>query len=218
MAPKQPLIDTDPKPTGMRRWLIPRRPPAARGVPDAWDDRRAALALERCADGFASIDERGRVIAWNPAAERILGWRGSEVIGRPLVDFAVPERLRAEYERTLATFAADGDTEFLGKPFETTARRRGGREIPVELSVSALRTAVGWCYDAWVRDAGDRPPAAIAPEDREGPSLEAARALATLERETARIARLAADLREAAQTSSGDLGAPPRRSLRWPSA
>lgn len=46
---------------------------------------------------------------------------------------------------------------------------------------------------------------AIGPDDRAGLSPEAAQALATLERETGRIARLAADLRVAAQTNSGEL-------------
>lgn len=129
MAPKRPLIDTDPRLAGLRRRLIPQRPPAPAGDADAWDDARAALALDRCADGFVSVDERGRVIAWNPACERIFGWRAADALGRRLADLAVPERLRAEYERTLAAFAAAtpscwGGRSRPGRSAEAAARSR----------------------------------------------------------------------------------------------
>ena len=51
MAPKQPLIDTDPRIAGLRRRAA-RQPPA----PAAWDEPRAALAIERSGDGLVSID------------------------------------------------------------------------------------------------------------------------------------------------------------------
>ncbi len=39
--------------------------------------------LERAADGAMLVDERGAIIYWNRAAERLLGFRAREVIGRP---------------------------------------------------------------------------------------------------------------------------------------
>ena len=35
---------------------------------------------------IVGLDLQGKVISWNPAAERIFGWRQDEVIGRPHPD------------------------------------------------------------------------------------------------------------------------------------
>jgi len=39
--------------------------------------------VARAADGAMLVDEEGKVIIWNKAAERLLGFRAQEVIGRP---------------------------------------------------------------------------------------------------------------------------------------
>lgn len=49
------------------------------------------------------LDASGNVRSWNAAAERILGWRESEVVGRPCP--AVPENQRDTYNRLFARVA-----------------------------------------------------------------------------------------------------------------
>ena len=39
--------------------------------------------LAQTADGVYALDQRQRIVFWNAAAERILGYRAEEVIGRP---------------------------------------------------------------------------------------------------------------------------------------
>jgi PAS domain S-box-containing protein len=39
--------------------------------------------LAQTADGVYAVDQRQRIVFWNAAAERILGYRAEEVIGRP---------------------------------------------------------------------------------------------------------------------------------------
>jgi len=43
-------------------------------------------ALARAGDGVFAIGPDGRVMLWNRAAERLLGWKASEVLGRPCCD------------------------------------------------------------------------------------------------------------------------------------
>jgi len=45
--------------------------------------------LARTADGVFAVGPEGRVVLWNRAAERILGWGASEVMGRPCCDVFV---------------------------------------------------------------------------------------------------------------------------------
>lgn len=46
-------------------------------------ERSVATMLQRTADGALLADERGTVVLWNKAAERLLGFRAGEVLGRP---------------------------------------------------------------------------------------------------------------------------------------
>lgn len=46
-------------------------------------NRSITTMLERTADGVMLADETGRVVLWNKAAERLLGFRATDVIGRP---------------------------------------------------------------------------------------------------------------------------------------
>ncbi|MDF0643964.1 MAG: PAS and helix-turn-helix domain-containing protein [Nitrospira sp.] len=46
-------------------------------------DRTVMMMLSRTADGAMLVNEDGKVIFWNKAAERLLGFRAQDVIGRP---------------------------------------------------------------------------------------------------------------------------------------
>ena len=41
--------------------------------------------LQRTADGALLADKQGNVVLWNGAAERLLGFRAQDVIGRPFL-------------------------------------------------------------------------------------------------------------------------------------
>jgi PAS domain S-box-containing protein/putative nucleotidyltransferase with HDIG domain len=132
----------------------------ANSVDKAEDHRRHAEALlesearirkivETAHDAFVSIDGEGRIIAWNPAAERLLGWTADEALGRDIA-IAVPARLRAEHRDALerATVA----------PFsvETVRLHRDGHEIPVEIAIAASEEADGWVFNGFLRDISER--------------------------------------------------------------
>jgi PAS domain S-box-containing protein len=46
-------------------------------------------ALARAADGAFAVDAEGRIVLWNRAAERIIGWSSREAIGRRCCDLFV---------------------------------------------------------------------------------------------------------------------------------
>jgi PAS domain S-box-containing protein len=52
-------------------------------------DRGLEQALARTADGVFAVGSEGRVVFWNRAAEKIVGWNASEVMGRPCCDVFV---------------------------------------------------------------------------------------------------------------------------------
>ncbi len=108
--------------------------------------------IDTALDAFVQMDDTGNVSDWNPQAETLFGWSRDEAIGRPLGDLIVPERHRALYERGLAGFLSSGESAILGRRFEIEAHRRDGREIKVELSVTALRRGSGYLFNGFMRD------------------------------------------------------------------
>ncbi len=96
--------------------------------------REAVLLTEVAHDAYLAVDELGRVVEWNPEAEAVFGWTRVEVLGRPLVDLAVPVRHRQAYEEYLGQLLAAGGTP-LAPRRELVALHRSGAEFPVQLTV-----------------------------------------------------------------------------------
>ena len=112
--------------------------------------------LDNAYDAFVSLDEAGRVSAWNASAERIFGWTREEALGQPLAALIIPEALREAHERGLARFLKTGETHILDQRLELSAAHRSGRAFPVELSISASRLGGGWAFHAFLRDISER--------------------------------------------------------------
>jgi PAS domain S-box-containing protein len=61
------------------------------------------------------LDAQGRVVSWNPGAERIKGYRENEIVGRDYSVFYSPEDIeRGEPQRILAIAAAEGRYDVSG--------------------------------------------------------------------------------------------------------
>ena len=84
------------------------------------------------------VDPRTRIIAWNPAAERIFGWTQDEMLGRPDVPM-VPDFKRGEHEDLVARL---GGGQILSD-FETVRRRKDGTLIDVAVAAAPVRDASG---------------------------------------------------------------------------
>jgi PAS domain S-box-containing protein len=58
-------------------------------------NQRLTFYVNRMPMGYVVWDLDFRVLEWNPAAERIFGWRAEEAIGRRAMEFLVPEEEKA---------------------------------------------------------------------------------------------------------------------------
>ncbi|MBY0579960.1 MAG: PAS domain S-box protein [Burkholderiales bacterium] len=112
-------------------------------------------------DAVLMVDGDGRLVYWNPAAERIFGYRAEEVLGRDVHQMFAPPRYLADFERGFAAFRETGTGPIVGKTQELEALHKDGSEFPVELSVSALKLherwhAVGILHDITERKRAER--------------------------------------------------------------
>jgi PAS domain S-box-containing protein len=119
-------------------------------------DASARLMLDASLDAVVGMNEEGRIVEWSPQAEGTFGWSRAEAVGQPMVTLIVPERYRARHAAGLAEFRRTGVGAILGRRIELEACTRDGREIPVELSITAAKTPAGHVFTAFVRDLSRR--------------------------------------------------------------
>ncbi len=107
-------------------------------------------------DAIVMIDPDGNVCFWNPAAERIFGYKPEEILGRNFHDLLAPKRFLDSHRKAFAQFREAGRGAAVGKTLELAAVRKGGQEFPVELSLSAVRIRGGWHAVGLARDITER--------------------------------------------------------------
>ncbi len=107
-------------------------------------------------DAIIMMDPRGAITFWNPAAESILGYSSDEAIGKNLHQFLVPERFMGAHLAAFPEFLRTGRGNAIGKTVELAARGKDGREIAVDVSLSAMCLNGEWHAIGIIRDISER--------------------------------------------------------------
>ncbi|MCX2978558.1 PAS domain S-box protein [Candidatus Marimicrobium litorale] len=105
---------------------------------------------------FIHLDQDGRVLEWNKAAEKTFGWSLEEVLGHKLSETLIPERYRDAHEKGMARYSRLGTGPVLGKPLEIEAVRSDNIEIPVSLLINSVKYENQWHYFAFVSDISEQ--------------------------------------------------------------
>lgn len=116
-------------------------------------EARHRAILDSARDGIMTIDLHGVILAVNPAAAKILGYDQTALVGNPL-DIIIPPAYRKSHNRAMNDYAAglmDG-SHLIGVTREVEALRRDGVVIPIEITVTDIRTVDERCYCALFRD------------------------------------------------------------------
>lgn len=100
-------------------------------------EARWRAVVDSAVDGIIIIDARGRIEAFNPAAERLFGYAEADVLGRN-VSVLMPSPELEQHEHGLAAYVSTGQTNVLGKGREVTGLRRDGTRFPLHLSVGTM--------------------------------------------------------------------------------
>lgn len=115
---------------------------------DLTEQDRAAQTLRRsedylrsivatAVDAIITIDERGTIDTFNPAAERMFGYTAAEVAGRN-VRLLMPPPYRDEHDGHLARYVKTGEARIIGIGREVVGLRKDGTTFPLDLAVSEV--------------------------------------------------------------------------------
>ncbi|MCF8198484.1 MAG: diguanylate cyclase [Sulfuritalea sp.] len=107
-------------------------------------------------DAIFMIDHQDRVTFWNTAAEKLFGYSREEIMGQPLPPLLMPTQSEARHDAAVDHFIITGKWGLLDKTTELSARRRDGREVPVDLSLSAIQVKGEWCGIGIIHDISRR--------------------------------------------------------------
>jgi PAS domain S-box-containing protein len=94
----------------------------------------------RVAEAVVAADvEAGRIVLWNPAAQRMFGYAAEEAIGQP-IELLMPERFKEPHRTGIARYRESGQGRIVDAvhPIAMVARRKSGQEFDVELSLISL--------------------------------------------------------------------------------
>ncbi len=113
-------------------------------------ERRICEIVNSAFDAIITINERGIIETFNPAACRMFDYRESDVIGQKVnMLMASPER---EYhDLHIQNFIESGEGRFVGRPGRVTGIKRDGTSVEMEICLGAKQLGDHWLFTAICR-------------------------------------------------------------------
>jgi PAS domain S-box-containing protein len=117
--------------------------------------RRSAI-VQAALDAIVTMDADGRIVEFNPAAERIFGYTGDRMVGQLVSETLVPPEHRDAHRQGLAQYHATGTGPLIGRQIEVTAMRADGSVFPAEIAINVLPLDRNLLFTAHIRDVSRR--------------------------------------------------------------
>src|SRR5215472_819991 len=118
-------------------------------------EARLRSILETVPDAVITIDERGVIESFSPAAERLFGFSAGEVVGRN-VNILMPSPYQERHDGYLARYLATGERRIIGIGRVVLGKRKDESTFPMELAVGETIIAGKRLFTGFVRDITER--------------------------------------------------------------
>jgi len=115
---------------------------------------RAAM-VQAALDAVIVIDETGKILEYNPAAEKMFGYRREDIIGKDVLHTLIPEFYRAGHTDG-GDYMLRRGAPMVGRRQETITQNAKGEVFPIELTASEVKVADRRIFLGSIRDLRER--------------------------------------------------------------
>jgi PAS domain S-box-containing protein len=120
------------------------------------NEAKLRVVINSALDAVILINQQSEIIEWNAQAEKIFGWAKSEVVGKQMADFIIPEKFKVAHHNGMAHFLKTGEGPVLNQRIEVPALRKNGEEFLIELSITPVKINNIFYFSAFARDITER--------------------------------------------------------------
>jgi PAS domain S-box-containing protein len=117
---------------------------------------RFSSIVDIAADAIVSVDEEQVITLFNQGAEKMFGYRASEIIGQPLDLLIPPDVVRVHREHIREFAKSSVSARRMGERAEVRGRRKNGEIFPAEASISKFEIEGRLVFTAVLRDVSER--------------------------------------------------------------
>ncbi len=118
-------------------------------------EQRIRSIVENVIDAIITINEKGLVQTFNPAAEKIFGYSASEIVGQN-IKIIVPAPHKDLHDGYIRRYLETGEYRIIGKTRELFGMRKDSTLFPMEISVSEMKLGDDVSFIGIVRDISER--------------------------------------------------------------
>jgi PAS domain S-box-containing protein len=123
--------------------------------PLAESEERYRIVAETASDAIVTIDRDSIIQFANPGAERLFGHKVKDMLGQKLT-MLMPEMIRPSHLSGIKHYLSTGERNLDWNNIETTALRKDGAEIPINISFGEYKSGDQHLFTAIIRDVTER--------------------------------------------------------------
>jgi PAS domain S-box-containing protein len=106
-------------------------------------------------DAIITSNHKGIISGWNLGAEKIFGYKESEIMGKELT-LIMPKQFAPHHAKNIERVLSTSDRQIVGKTIELVGLHKLGHEFPIELSLSEWETGSDVFFTGIIRDISRR--------------------------------------------------------------
>ena len=91
-------------------------------------------------DAIIAVGNDGKIILWNPAAERVFGFTAADAVGQSL-DLIIPERFRERHWSGFHQVMLSGQTRYGSEVLRVPALHKDGRALSIAFTVALVKSS-----------------------------------------------------------------------------
>lgn len=108
--------------------------------------------MDTSLDSIITVDETGRIIDFNPTAEKIFGYTAAGAIGQFIEPLIISRESRQEFWKVLHSCLSVSIEHGHDSRTEMLARNKDGRQFPVEISIKPLLMKDHFLFTVYLHD------------------------------------------------------------------